>query len=762
VAISGGRLYFYLTTTTTKTPIYSNVSLTTELSNPVVANSAGKYPDIYLDSTVTYRVVQTDSVGGAIGDAIDPLIPGTTIEASAETLAAAVTATTKAGEAAAAAALASRYANDDTATDVVGGAVGSRGSKYWGGVSATNADFAEEFSGPAYASIAAGEAATTTGQFFRVAIGTTPETYTRYERTAGGSAVAASLASTADLASTDAGKGATLVGFRQDASGAVPRDLRSKGSDIVSVLDFIPQAEHAAIRARTSTFDAGPYIQAALTYVASVGAELLAPSGTYPTSQELVYTGGGIRGAGPFRTIFKAQTAVASVIKMDGPSSVVACNLQGFGIDGNNLATACFDQVDGLEQGSIFRDLRFVSATFACWHSRAYVYSATLDNIKTSVAPYGVYMVGNSLGNGAVFTGFRGSNHSEWAFYYSNTGDSNSEISFNGITLEGNNGGGMFLKRVRATIQSPHFEQNGEVLDRPNVYLESGNTIITRAEIIKPSLSTQGAAQTDAFVGGSTYNQFKIVGGNLSSSVVVNMNKHATACEVDLVDAASGITVKNFLSETRSGFGISKVRANVFGTSPTSTGIAAFGRGFVEVKAMRRTGDVVVAGSYLLALKNAPPNLLNWVINVAVATTANISLTGEQTIDGLTTAASRVLVKDQTDAKENGLYVSAAGAWVRAADADTSEKIRGIAVGVTGGAAGTGTNRHFNSSTATLGTDNITFTSITHGLVASFMGGTDVATFSVSRGEVMIARASGSEGKFFVSGEFYHIQTQRL
>ncbi len=79
----------------------------------------------------------------------------------------------------------------------------------------TDAAFAEEFSGPAYASQAAGEAATTEGQFFRVPIGTTPETYTRYQRTAGGSVEAAALASTASLGSTDADKGISFSGFSQ-------------------------------------------------------------------------------------------------------------------------------------------------------------------------------------------------------------------------------------------------------------------------------------------------------------------------------------------------------------------------------------------------------------------------------------------------------------------------------------------------------------------------------------------------------------------
>lgn len=63
--------------------------------------------------------------------------------------------------------------------------------------------------------------------------------------------------------------------------------------------------------------------------------------------------------------------------------------------------------------------------------------------------------------------------------------------------------------------------------------------------------------------------------------------------------------------------------------------------------------------------------------SVLVATTANIVLSGIQTIDGeLLTAGARVLVKDQAQAKDNGIYVvPAAGAWKRAQDADASVEV---------------------------------------------------------------------------------------
>ena len=64
--------------------------------------------------------------------------------------------------------------------------------------------------------------------------------------------------------------------------------------------------------------------------------------------------------------------------------------------------------------------------------------------------------------------------------------------------------------------------------------------------------------------------------------------------------------------------------------------------------------------------------------SVRAATTANITLSGTQTIDGVALAAGdRVLVKNQTSAPENGIYVVATGAWSRAVDANTGTEIKG-------------------------------------------------------------------------------------
>ena len=64
--------------------------------------------------------------------------------------------------------------------------------------------------------------------------------------------------------------------------------------------------------------------------------------------------------------------------------------------------------------------------------------------------------------------------------------------------------------------------------------------------------------------------------------------------------------------------------------------------------------------------------------SVKAATTANITLSGAQTIDGVSVVAGdRVLVKDQTAASGNGIYIVAAGAWTRATDMDAWTEVPG-------------------------------------------------------------------------------------
>ncbi len=77
-------------------------------------------------------------------------------------------------------------------------------------------------------------------------------------------------------------------------------------------------------------------------------------------------------------------------------------------------------------------------------------------------------------------------------------------------------------------------------------------------------------------------------------------------------------------------------------------------------------------------------NGVDWKDSAKAAASSDVTLSGEQTIDGVAlVTGDRVLVKGQTDATENGIYVVDSSAWTRSADADNNpggEVTTGLAV----------------------------------------------------------------------------------
>lgn len=111
-------------------------------------------------------------------------------------------------------------------------------------------------------------------------------------------------------------------------------------------------------------------------------------------------------------------------------------------------------------------------------------------------------------------------------------------------------------------------------------------------------------------------------------------------------------------------------------------------------------------------LQFAPASASNVYDDVKAATTANISLSGLQTIDAVALAdGDRVLVKNQTNAAQNGLYVVAAGEWKRASDANTvGELTAGSFVFVqTGGTSNGGKGFALANDAVQVGTTPLTF-----------------------------------------------------
>jgi hypothetical protein len=116
------------------------------------------------------------------------------------------------------------------------------------------------------------------------------------------------------------------------------------------------------------------------------------------------------------------------------------------------------------------------------------------------------------------------------------------------------------------------------------------------------------------------------------------------------------------------------------GTNTTQIATTAFVNAEIANDALLKTGGtltgpITLSGDPTADLHAVPRQ---WVESRAskescrAATTSNITLSGTQTIDGVALSiGDRVLVNNQSTARQNGIYVVASGAWTRATDGNT-------------------------------------------------------------------------------------------
>jgi hypothetical protein len=150
--------------------------------------------------------------------------------------------------------------------------------------------------------------------------------------------------------------------------------------------------------------------------------------------------------------------------------------------------------------------------------------------------------------------------------------------------------------------------------------------------------------------------------------------------------AGAAPTASPTFTGTVSGISVGMISGAAPTASPTFTGTPAAPTPTAGTNTTQLATTAFVSSAVSAASSGLDPKP-----SVDALASANITLSGTQTIDGVAlTAGMRVLAKAQTTASQNGLWVVASGAWTRPADFATTSVQNGAFVLVQAGTAFSG------------------------------------------------------------------------
>jgi hypothetical protein len=237
--------------------------------------------------------------------------------------------------------------------------------------------------------------------------------------------------------------------------------------------------------------------------------------------------------------------------------------------------------------------------------------------------------------------------------------------------------------------------------DIKNATIASGNAFPANPSVGELFYISGGATPAGLYVYTNGNEWIKTLvtgeGGSLPDIITPDTFKSVTVNAQGLVTAGTNPT-------TLDGFGITDALPITGGTlegnlnAPTGTKITASDAPTNGIDLVNKAYvDSAIAG-------------LSWKQAVRVATTEDITLSGAQTIDGVSIGnGQRVLVKNQTSALQNGIY-TVGTPWVRATDTDTGAEIFGASLFVQQGTINADTAWVCsNDIVPTIGTTSINF-----------------------------------------------------
>ena len=207
----------------------------------------------------------------------------------------------------------------------------------------------------------------------------------------------------------------------------------------------------------------------------------------------------------------------------------------------------------------------------------------------------------------------------------------------------------------------------GKALTAQGTASVTGTLSVTGGTTLASSLAVGGAITA---TGGVLGNVTAASGTSTFNNVTINGN-------LDM-DAGSSGTITNLPNPVNPGDAANKAYVDAQDalrlalTGGTMTGAIAMSNNKVTGVATPTADQDAATKAYVDSLAQG----IDAKASCRAATTANITLSGAQTIDGVAViAGERVLVKNQSSAADNGIYVAAASTWSRAADANTWDEL---------------------------------------------------------------------------------------
>lgn len=289
--------------------------------------------------------------------------------------------------------------------------------------------------------------------------------------------------------------------------------------------------------------------------------------------------------------------------------------------------------------------------------------------------------------------------------------------------------------------------QFNAALSDDNFATISGAETLANKTLLNPTLSGTVVSDGSIVFEGITANDFETtlnVEDPTQDRTLTLPNKSGTiATTSDITDAINAVTTSDIEEGANLYFTDERVDDRVNALLTDGTGITTTYNDNAGTLQIAVDTSVIATREYVDAVAEG----LHIHESVAVATTENITLASPPSaIDGVTlTEGMRVLVKDQTSQAQNGIYVLASGALVRASDFNSAAEIAsGDFTFVSGGTTYANTGWVQKNAVNTLGTDPIEWIQFSGaGTYTAGNGLTlDGSVFNVGAGTGIVANAN--------------------